>query len=124
VKGVLVHTLEASLSELLGSPGVIGAALVDAVTGLTYGAVGDSVTVGDGVELSDLANLITDRLNEAGAVGELESVVVTSTHRHQVIQVVPQRGDDLLLAAVLDRERTNLALAIRQVADRARDILV
>jgi len=96
---------------------------VDAVTGLTYGTVGDGAAVGDGIELSDLASLINDRLNEAGAVGELESVIVTSTRRHHVTQMVRGHGDALLLAVAADRERTNLALVIREMADHARAVL-
>jgi hypothetical protein len=112
-----------ALSEILSSPGAIGVALVDAVTGLTYGSAGDDTAPGDGVELSDLATLITDRLHEAGATGELESVIVTTRHRHQMVQVVARQGDPVLLAVSLDRERTNLALAVRQVAQHAKGVL-
>jgi hypothetical protein len=108
---------------MLGSPGVIGASLVDAVTGLTYASAGDETATGDGVELCELAALLTDRLHEAGAAGELESVIVTSTHRHHVLQVVPRHGDAVLLSVALDRERTNLALAVREMAGHARDVL-
>ena len=118
-----MHTVNGALSEMLGTPGVIGVALVDAVTGLTYGTAGDQAATGDGVELSDLATLITDRLHEAGATGELENVIVTSARRHHVVQVVPRQGDAVLLAVSLDRDRTNLALAVRQTAEYARDVL-
>ncbi|MGA5703990.1 hypothetical protein [Peterkaempfera bronchialis] len=118
-----MQTLEASLSEILGSPGVIGAALVDAVTGLTYCTVGDRAAVGDGTELAELANLIADSFNEAGVTGELESVVVTSQRRCHITHMVPRQGDALLLTAAVDRERTNLALALRQLADHTRTVL-
>jgi hypothetical protein len=118
-----VRALEASLSGVLGSPGVVGAALVDAVTGLTYQSAGDHRLLGTGAELAELVNLIGERLYEAGAESELESLVVTSTRHHEVVQVVSRQGDALLLATVLDRGRTNLALAIRQSADRAGDLL-
>ncbi|MCX4684287.1 hypothetical protein OG401_08160 [Kitasatospora purpeofusca] len=115
-----MRALEASLSDVLGSPGVVGAVLVDAATGLTYAAGGDQRLLGPGAELAELAALIGDRLCEAGADGELESVVVTSTLHHEVVQVLPRQGDPLLLATVLDRSRVNLALALRQTADSAR----
>lgn len=115
--------LESSLSRLFESPGVIGAALVDGVTGLTYAVAGDAGEVGDGAECSDFASLVADRLGAAGAEGELESVIVTSGRRHHVLHAVQRQGDPLLLATALDREQTNLALAIRQVGDFARAIL-
>ena len=101
---------------------MIGAALVDAVTGLTYAAAGEAVR-GGGAELAELAALVADRLGEAGAAGELESMVVTSTRHHHVVQVVPRQGDVLLLCLLLDRAGTNLALALRQTADDARKVL-
>lgn len=118
-----MHTVETSLATVLGSEGVVGVTLVDAVTGLSYGAVGDSSAVGDALHLSEVANLITDRLHQAGAEGELESVIVTSRHWHHITQVVPRSGGSLLLSVALDRERTNLALAIRQLAGHAEDVL-
>ncbi|MFE2729158.1 hypothetical protein [Kitasatospora sp. NPDC059327] len=118
-----MRALEASLSEVLGRPGVVGAALVDAVTGLTYRSAGDHRSLGPGTELAELVDMIGARLHEAGAEGDLESVVVTSTRRYEIVQVVPRRGDPLLLATVLDRERINLALAVQWTADRTKDLL-
>lgn len=116
--------LQASLDRLLDSPGVTGVALVDAVTGLTYAVAGDAAEVGTGAECSDLASLISERLGAAGAEGELESVVMTSRRRHQVLLSVDRPGGDpLLLAAGLDRDRANVALAMRSLGDRAREVL-
>ncbi|WP_327681550.1 hypothetical protein [Kitasatospora sp. NBC_00458] len=118
-----MRALEASLSGVLDSPGAVGAVLVDAVTGLAHQSAGDHRLLGTGADLAELVNLIGERLHEAGAESELESVVVTSTRHHEVVQMVHRQGDDLLLATVLDRGRTNLALAIRQTADHAADLL-
>ncbi|TQE17013.1 hypothetical protein Sipo8835_01430 [Streptomyces ipomoeae] len=112
------------MDRLLDSPGVTGVALIDAVTGLTYGAAGDAAEAGTGTEASELVALISERLGEAGAVGELESVVMTSRRRHQVLLRVDRpAGDPLLLAAGLDRDRANVALALRGLGDRAREVL-
>ncbi len=118
-----VNAAEAALSGALASPGVVGVRLVDAVTGLHYAAVGDASAVGQGEELAETVGLIADRLNQAGAVGELESVVVTSTRSHHITQVVPRGQDPLLLCAAADRDRTNLALAMRHMADQAKAVL-
>ena len=122
--GERVTALQDSLDRLLNSPGVIGVTLIDAVTGLTYGTAGDAAQAGTGTEVSDLAALISERLGEAGAVGELESVVMTSRRRHHVLLSVDRSaGDPLLLAAGLDRDRANVALALRSLGDRAREVL-
>ncbi|MGI5457878.1 hypothetical protein ACQEWB_32825 [Streptomyces sp. CA-249302] len=105
-------------------PGVTGVALVDAVTGLAYGVAGEAAEAGDGAEASELAALIVERLGAAGAEGELESVVTTSTKRHQVLfSVVRPAGDPLLLAAGLDRGRVNVALVLRGFGERAGEVL-
>ncbi|MER8000361.1 MULTISPECIES: hypothetical protein [unclassified Streptomyces] len=114
-----MSAIEASLSELLKTPGLTGAALVDGVTGLTYGAVGDAPEAGDGAETAELTALITDQVGRAAADNELESVIVTSARRYLVVQTVRRTGDPLLLVAALDRSRTNLALATRQLTAHA-----
>ncbi|WP_246204220.1 hypothetical protein [Streptomyces tailanensis] len=122
--GERATALQTSLDRLLESPGVTGVALIDAVTGLTYGVAGDAAQAGTGTEASELAALICERLGAAGAVGELESVVMTSTRRHQVLLSVDRSaGDPLLLAAGLDRDRANITLALRGLGDRAREVL-
>lgn len=122
--GEMSMALQASLDRFLDSPGVAGVALVDAVTGLTYGAAGDITEAGDGPEVCELAALIAERLGAAGAEGELESVVTTSTRRHHVLfSVVRPGGDPLILTAGLDRDRANMALALRTLGDRAAEVL-
>lgn len=122
--GERTTALQASLDRLLDSPGVIGVALIDAVTGLTYGTAGEAAQAGTGTEACELAALISERLGEAGGVGEVESVVMTSRRRHQVLLSVHRpAGDPLLLAAGLDRDRANVALALRSLGDRAREVL-
>ncbi|NJQ01040.1 hypothetical protein HCK00_10975 [Streptomyces sp. PLAI1-29] len=93
-------------------PGVRGVALVDAVTGLTYGEAGARDL--DAAECSGLATLIGDRLHVAGARGELESVVVTGARHQIVLRALPRQGDPLLLTATLDREQANLALVLHR----------
>lgn len=115
--------LQTSLDRLLDAPGVTGVALVDGVTGLVYGTAGDVGEAG-GAESSELAALIARRLGEAGAEGDLESVVLTSRRRHQMLfSVVRPAGDPLLLAAGLDRDRANVALALRSLGDRVTEVL-
>jgi hypothetical protein len=119
-----LNAVEAALAQMLGSPGLLGVALVDAVTGLEYGVAGDAGAVGDGEELARIAGLVADVLNRAGAAGELEDIVVTSASRLHITRVVPrQGGDELLLCAAVDRRDTNFALAVRELARRAEEVM-
>ncbi|MET9218935.1 hypothetical protein ABZX65_09225 [Streptomyces sp. NPDC003300] len=126
-----VDALESVLGEVLsaagtsgtagtsGASGTSGAALVDAVTGLTYAESGDCAVAGNGPEVCRLLSLIEDGLHEAGAEGELESVVVTGRRTYHVVRVVARQGDPVLISTVLDRADTNLALAARHIATAA-----
>ncbi|WP_433891040.1 hypothetical protein [Streptomyces sp. CA-111067] len=111
-----MDALDSVLGEVLSAAGASGAAVVDAVTGLTYAESGDCAAAGSGSEVCRLLTLIDERLHEAGAEGELENVVVTGSRTYHVVHVVPRQGDPVLLSAVLDRADANLALAARQLA--------
>lgn len=55
---------------------------------------------------------------------EAESIVVTTAEHHHVIRPVPVPGTDSpLLSVVFDRARTNLALARRELDQRAEVLL-
>jgi hypothetical protein len=51
-----------SLSAAFESPGVIGAALVDEITGLIYRAAGEFSAVGEGFEIAELTGLIAESI--------------------------------------------------------------
>ncbi len=118
-----MDALESVLGEVLSSAGASGAALVDAVTGLTYAEAGDCSVAGTGHEVRRLLGLIEDRLHEAGAEGEVENVVVTAGRTYHLVHVVPRQGDPVLLSTVLDRAEANLALASRRLATAAEELL-
>ena len=118
-----MRALETSLAAVLDSPGVIGAVVADAVSGLGHASAGEHRPLGTAAELAELVGLIDEGLRAAGADGEVESLVVSTARHHQVVQLIPRQGDPLLLATLLDRSRTNLALAVRQTADQARGLL-
>ncbi|WP_370366505.1 hypothetical protein [Catenulispora sp. GP43] len=98
---------------------------MDEVTGLAYGAAGDFSGLGDAHEIAELLTLVTEGLHAAGAPGELESVVVTGSRLHEVVHTVPGRAplNTAVVVLALDRERSNLALAVREAADLAGSIL-
>jgi hypothetical protein len=108
---------------MLGSTGVLGATLIDAVTGLLYAAVGDGAAVGDPGDEARCIESVAETMVRAGASGELEGIVVTSTERLHITQVIPRQGDDVLLCVAMDRRDTNFALAVRDIAQSAQELL-
>ncbi|MFJ4973308.1 hypothetical protein [Streptomyces sp. NPDC088755] len=112
-----MSSVEDLLRTLLDMPGVTGIALVDAVTGLTYGEVGEETP--DAEECSRLAVSVADRLHAAGARGGLESIVITGARHQVVLRACPRRGDPLLLTAALEREQANLALVLHRLGRHA-----
>ena len=115
-----MSSLDAVLGRALTTPGISGAAVLDAVTGLSYAESGDMSAGQDSCEIAELART---RLIRAGASGELESVVVTTSTRHLVTIQLPRHGDPLLLCATVDRDRTNLTWALRELGRYADELL-
>lgn len=112
--------LDAALGRALTVPGISGAALLDAVTGLSYAEAGDVSASQDSCEIAEIART---RLTRAGASGELENVIVTTSTRHLVTLQLPRQGDPLLLCATVDRDRTNLTWALRELNRHADELL-
>jgi hypothetical protein len=116
-----VLVIARALDAVLESPSVTGAILADGATGLTYADAGEPEAVGDGAQLAELANLIADTFDAAGAAGRLESITVTAARQYQIIRALPGpcESDELLLGLVIDRADTNLALAMREAEELA-----
>ncbi|MFJ5646092.1 hypothetical protein [Streptomyces sp. NPDC093223] len=104
--------IENLLRALLEEPGVVGAALVDGVTGLVYGSVGHAP---DAEECSRYAGLVGDHMHIAGGRGGLEGIVITGARHQVVLRSFVRRGDPVLLAAALERSTANLALVTRRI---------
>lgn len=116
----MLSSLDVALGDTLKTQGIGGAALLDAVTGLSYGELGDVSGSQDACDIADIARI---RLHQAGAEGDLESVIVTTATRHLVTLQVERTGDPLLLCATVDRDRTNITWALRDLAQHADDLL-
>ncbi|MFD5537117.1 hypothetical protein ACFWIJ_04480 [Streptomyces sp. NPDC127079] len=118
-------SLDSVLHDVAGTPGVTAAALLDGVTGLAYAEHGAEGATSAAQDAQVTAHLATTHLNQAGSVGALESIVVTTATRHHVTTVIErQGGDPLLLFALVDRDRTNITWVLRDLAERTGRLLV
>ncbi len=127
---VVVDSLRASLDatrvmriidQMLQIEGLLGCCVVDAQTGLVMGQ--ERVDDDEELNLELIAAANTEVLKahrrasrDMGCGDRVDEVIVTHGRRHQVLRTVASHPD-LFLLAVLDRQRTNLALARFKIMD-------
>ncbi len=117
---------QAALQRAMQIEGALGAALVDADSGMTLATSGGGVTLN--LELAATAGCNVVRgyvrgLRSLGLKDTLEDIMITLGKQYHVIRLLgPEQ--DLFLYLVLDRGRANLGLARRKVADIARRMRV
>ncbi|MBY8885532.1 hypothetical protein K7472_11815 [Streptomyces sp. PTM05] len=124
--------IDECLLEAMLLPGARGAALVDWISGLPIGAVGESpggdheITAVETAELARLAgeHHVFTAPAAAGADADVavEDVVVTTTNGYHLLRFVESPLDTCVVAYLwLDRDEGNLALArlrMRSLAER------
>jgi hypothetical protein len=127
---VTVNVLDASrgrqaLAVLLKLDGLIGCALVDGVTGfvMAHEARADSPL---DMELAAAASAQVLRAHREsarsmGLVDAVDEVITTAGARHVLIRAL-QRHPDLFVVALLEKHRTNLALARFQLLEVERSL--
>lgn len=106
-----------TLTNLLNSDGAMCAAIVDANSGMTLG------TIGSGVDL-DLAaagntEVVRAKLKTMKSLGlndTIEDMLITLGKQYHIIRPVASKPG-LFIYLVLDKSKSNLALARRNAAD-------
>jgi predicted regulator of Ras-like GTPase activity (Roadblock/LC7/MglB family) len=114
-----------ALAEMLGLDGLLGCALVEEATGLL---VAREVADGAAVDLERVAASCAQALRahrqaarNMGQAEAIDEVITTAGPRQNVMRTVAGRPE-LFLVALLDRHRTNLALARFKLADVERSL--
>ncbi|MEU3558247.1 hypothetical protein [Streptomyces fragilis] len=132
--------IDESLQEIMRQPGARGAALVDWISGLSLGAVGEAPgkdREAAAAEVAEVARLSSEHrvFAPAGAEGgdgpapgepgqepPVEDVIVTTASAYHVVRFVPTAFDgSVCLHLWLDRAEGNLAMArirLAEVVDR------
>ncbi|HTU65043.1 MAG TPA: hypothetical protein VMF52_03745 [Steroidobacteraceae bacterium] len=110
-------TVNDSLKDLLRADGALCAALVDSNSGMMLGGVGQGVDL----ELAAAGNteVVRAKMKTMKALGlndSIEDILITlGKHYHIIRPVVAKPG--IFIYLVLDRAKSNLALARRACAD-------
>jgi predicted regulator of Ras-like GTPase activity (Roadblock/LC7/MglB family) len=114
-----------ALSSLLKLDGLLGCALVDAVSGLVLAhETRDPQSLDMELAAAACAQVLGSHRNAAQSMGlsdPIDEVITTAGARHVLIRAL-QRHADLVLVALLEKNRTNLALARFQLLEVERSL--
>ena len=107
--------IDDSLSGLMGIDGAMGACIVDYTTGMSLG------TIGSGVDLelaaagnTEVVKAKMDTMKSLGIEGGIEDILITLDSQLHIIKP-SLNNTGLFIYLVLDKGKSNLALARRKV---------
>jgi len=112
--------VEISLKETMTSiEGALGAALVDYTSGMALGTLGGGKDLDLAVAAAGNTDVIrakTRTMDHLGLKGEIEDMLITLGHQYHILRPLKGRsGNGLFLYLVLDRGKSNLAMARHQL---------
>ena len=111
-------SVEVSLKTLLTeAEGALGAAVVDYTSGMALGTLGGGKDLDLNVAAAGNTDLIRAKVRTMEMLGlksEIEDILVTlSTQYHLIRPVAGRSGNGLFIYLVIDKARSNLAMARR-----------
>ncbi|MFI6620190.1 hypothetical protein [Streptomyces sp. NPDC050528] len=112
--------VEVSLKEMMaGTEGALGAAVVDYTSGMALGTLGGSKSLDLTVAAAGNTDVIRSKvrtMEQLGLKGQIEDILITLDSQYHLIRLVTGRnGNGLFLYLVLDKARSNLAMARHQL---------
>lgn len=113
-------SVEVSLKDVMTSvEGALGAAVVDYSSGMALGTLGGGkdldLTVA-AVSSTDVIRAKVRTMELLGLSGQIEDILITLESQYHLIRLVTGRsGNGLFLYLVLDKSRSNLAMARHQL---------
>ncbi|MEV0738647.1 hypothetical protein AB0I51_22395 [Streptomyces sp. NPDC050549] len=113
-------SVEVSLKEMMaGIEGAMGAAVVDYTSGMALGTLGGSKTLDLTVAAAGNTDVIRAKvrtMEQLGLKGQIEDILITLDSQYHLIRLITGRdGNGLFLYLVLDKARSNLAMARHQL---------
>jgi hypothetical protein len=117
-------TIKQSLEEILTIDGALCVALVDSTSGMMLGSAGSGVDL----ELAAAGNTEVVRakmktMRSLALNDVIEDILITLGKQYHVIRPMA-RKEGLFLYVVLDKAKSNLALARRKIQDVEKDLAV
>jgi hypothetical protein len=113
--------IKSSVERALDIDGCLGAALVDFESGLCLGVAGNpgfdlELAAAGNTEVVRATKIIRDKL---GLKDRIDDILISLTGQYHMIRMV---GSSMFLYVALDRRRSNLALARKELATIDRDL--
>ncbi|MGY1584594.1 hypothetical protein [Streptomyces sp. MN13] len=112
--------VEISLKETMTAvEGALGVAVVDYTSGMALGTLGGGKDLDLTVAAAGNTDVVRAKvrtMEHLGLTGEIEDILITLGGQYHLIRLVKGRqGTGLFIYLVLDRERSNLAMARHQL---------
>ena len=117
-------TINQSMQDLLTLDGAICAAVVDSSSGMVLGQAGTGVDME--VAAAGNTEVVRAKLKTMRGLGlndVIEDILITLGKQYHIIRPMA-RKEGLFVYIVLDKAKSNLALARRKVADIEKDLTV
>ena len=113
-------SVEVSLKDVMTSvEGALGAAVVDYSSGMALGTLGGGKDLDLTVAAAGNTDVIRAKVRTMellGLTGQIEDILITLESQYHLIRLVTGRsGNGLFLYLVLDKSRSNLAMARHQL---------
>ena len=107
--------ISSSLNELMNIDGAMGCCIVDYTSGMMLGSQGGGVDLElAGAGNSRVVKAKMETMKTLGITGEIEDILITLSDQFHIIRPSVSH-DGLFLYLVLDKAKSNLALARRKV---------
>ena len=117
-------TIRQSLDELLGVDGAMCAAVVDSTSGMMLGSAGSGVDLE--VAAAGNTEVVRAKLKTMRALGlndVIDDILITLGKQYHIIRPM-SRKEGVFLYFVLDKSKSNLALARRKTQDVERELTI
>lgn len=116
--------IKQAMDQLLSCDGAMCAALVDASSGMLLGQAGSGVDL----EIAAAGNTEVVRakmrtIRDLGLNDTIEDILITLGKQYHIIRPMA-RQEGLFIYLVLDKSKSNLALARRKVLDVEKDLVI
>ncbi|MFJ9007543.1 hypothetical protein [Streptomyces canus] len=113
-------SVEVSLKEMMaGTEGAMAAAVVDYTSGMALGTLGGGKDLDMTVAAAGNTDVIRAKvrtMEQLGLKSNIEDILITLENQYHLIRLVTGRnGNGLFLYLVLDKARSNLAMARHQL---------
>ncbi len=117
-------TINQSMQELLTLDGALCAALVDSASGMILGQIGSGVDLE--VAAAGNTEVVRAKMKTMRALGlndVIEDILITLGKQYHILRPMA-RKEGLFIYLVLDKSKSNLAMARRKVQDVEKDMTV